>query len=144
MGKYLEDRELNSVLENYFEEDNYAIELSKNDNYISEGLISSINAHIGERRKKAQEKLLNKFKEAIKNNKYKYYAVTATCIYVNGAYDHTTFILYGSNVRPFTKADKGFIRAWKKDMQAKRLMTHLGMYMEKMSEIPPEVRKYII
>ena len=66
MSKYLEDRELNSVLENYFNEDNYAIELSKNDNYISEGLISSINAHIDERRKKEQEKLLNKFKEAIK------------------------------------------------------------------------------
>ena len=148
MGKYLEDKELNTVLENYFEEaDEKEViekELTRDGlQSLDEGILSDVKK---KQYDKDKEKMLSKFNEIMKNNKYKYYVIVATNYYMNygTVYDSTKFVVYGSNVRAFSKSDRGAFRTWKKDMEAKKLGSFWSRFTEKINQVPSEIRKYIL
>ena len=151
MGKYLEDRELDSVLEDYFEEsdekDETEVEVYKDGKEVpvNEGLGSKLDEYNKKKLKEHQEKLVKKFEEAKKKYNYKYYCVRMIITYNN--LDHpeaSDLYLYGSNERPFTKADRGFITTWKKDMKAKKISQFSSMYITDIKNVPGSVRNLIL
>ena len=144
---YLEDKYLNVVLENYFNEaDENRVEVYNEKISINESLRDKLNNYNSDKIKKEQEKLLTKFKEAQKKYNYKYYCVKMIVTYkeyTNTPYD-ADFYLYGSNEKPFTKEDKGFFRTWKKYMKAKKLFHFHTMWITKIENVPNEIKKYIL
>ena len=145
--RYLNDDKLNTVLENYFNEADNDGETTEKE-MTKDGLEpvqEGLGSWLEEKKQKELQKIIDKMDTILKENKYKYYVVKAVNTYRNYVYAYTTFTVYGSNVRPFTKKDKGkLFRAWKKDMEAKKLGSFMSHYTEKIEYVPANIRKYIL
>lgn len=138
MSKYLDNNHLDGVLSSYFEETEF----------VSEGIISNafdkLNQAAYEKLRKEQDQLIAKFEKAIKENKYRYYAVTANITYRNGVPMHSTYNLWGSDIRPFTKKDRAVFFTWKRDMKAKFITAYVSSYIMDYKDVPPAIQKYIV
>ena len=106
--------------------------------------------------------LLDRMLPIIKKKEYKYYCIYNYCSPVKaggigavagigggaGYMNMGHYTLYGSNEKPFSKSMLLKVpfgnNPWKKEIQAKKLKTSLTANITKKSDLPNELKKYVI
>ncbi len=145
------DKYYDELLEAYFEEadkdDNeIKVEVFKNgkEEPLEEGVYKKLKDKNKAKIQEQQDELVQKFKQAQDEFKYKYWCVRMVVTTYNYSPIKSDFYLYGSNEKPFTRKDEGWFKTWKKEMKAKKVCHYKSSYILKFENVPPYIKQYIL